>query len=399
MTRRFVFNRLELSGSLGDLGALLPIAIAMILIVGLNPTGLLLSIGLFYIFSGSYFGVTVPVQPMKVIGAYAVATAMQPEQILSSSLLMALCLLIIALTGAIDFIRKHIESSVIKGVQLATGILLIGSGIKFILGKSQLQIIANQVEPNLQIQSIGPIPISIILGILAVITTLMLLDSKKYPAGIMVIWGGIIAGLALGARPNISLNDISFHLPEITNITKLQMPDLSFALFALVIPQLPMTLGNAVISYADLSEQYFHKKSSKVTYKAVCISMALANFCSFFLGGMPLCHGAGGLAAHYRFGARTPGSNIMIGFIFVIMAIALGGSAVKLLGVLPLSVLGAMLIFAGTQLALSMLGLKTSKECFVAVIILAITLATNLAYAFIIGIILAKLLKSDRFAI
>jgi len=102
MSERFQFNRMELSGSLGDLGTLLPIAIAMILINGLNPLGLFLSIGLFYIISGLYFGVTVPVQPMKVIGAYAIATAMSASQVYASGLLLGILLLLIVRSRSVS---------------------------------------------------------------------------------------------------------------------------------------------------------------------------------------------------------------------------------------------------------------------------------------------------------
>lgn len=99
MSERYTFDRLELAGALGDLGTLLPIAIAMVLFNGLNALGLFLSIGVFYVVSGLYFGITVPVQPMKVIGAYAIATAMSAEQIMASVLLMGVFLLIVGLTG------------------------------------------------------------------------------------------------------------------------------------------------------------------------------------------------------------------------------------------------------------------------------------------------------------
>ncbi|MFP4306851.1 MAG: putative sulfate/molybdate transporter, partial [Desulfococcaceae bacterium] len=88
MTERYRFDRNELAGALGDLGALLPIAMAMVLFNGLNGTGLFLSIGVFYVVSGMYYGITAPVQPMKVIGAYAIATAMSPGQISASMLLI-----------------------------------------------------------------------------------------------------------------------------------------------------------------------------------------------------------------------------------------------------------------------------------------------------------------------
>lgn len=121
MNQKIVFNRMEVAGSLGDLGTLLPIAIAMVLLNGLSPTGVFLGIGVFYILSGLYFGLTVPVQPMKVIGAYAIATAMAPEQILASCLLMGVFLLIAGLTGAIDLIAKITPKPVIRGFSCPPG--------------------------------------------------------------------------------------------------------------------------------------------------------------------------------------------------------------------------------------------------------------------------------------
>lgn len=102
MSERFQFNRLEFAGSLGDMGVLLPMLIGMILINGLDPTGLLVVIGLFYIGSGLYFGVTVPVQPMKIIGAYAIATGMPAQQIFAAGIWMAGLLFVIGITGLID---------------------------------------------------------------------------------------------------------------------------------------------------------------------------------------------------------------------------------------------------------------------------------------------------------
>jgi hypothetical protein len=140
MFERIRFDRMELAGSLGDLGTLLPIAIAMVLFNGLDPLGLFLSIGIFYVAAGLYFGLTVPVQPMKVIGAYAIATAMNPEQIMASTLLMGVILLVVGLTGTIEYIRKITPKSVIRGVQLATGALLIYSGIQFVIGKTNYDV-------------------------------------------------------------------------------------------------------------------------------------------------------------------------------------------------------------------------------------------------------------------
>ncbi|MFO8049199.1 MAG: putative sulfate/molybdate transporter, partial [Desulfosudaceae bacterium] len=245
MPERFKFDRMELAGSLGDLGALLPIAIAMVLINGLNPLGLFLSIGIFFIFSGIYFGVTVPVQPMKVIGAYAIVTSLSADQILASSLLMGIFLLIVGVTGAIDLIRKATPQSVIRGVQLSTGALLISGGIKFIIGTSRFQEIQGAVEPYLAFQAVGPVPLSMVIGGIAAVITLFLLDNKKFPAGLIVVAGGLAAGLALGARVDFGDGGIGFHLPQVLPFGLPAKVDFTFALLVLVLPQLPMTLGNA----------------------------------------------------------------------------------------------------------------------------------------------------------
>jgi len=399
MKSKYLFNRLEFAGALGDLGTLLPLAIGLILINGLSPAGLFLAVGLFYIFSGLYYGVTVPVQPMKVIGAYAIATGMNAAQITASGFMVALMLLIIGSTGLMGLIGRYIPKPVVRGVQLSTGTLLMVGGVKLMLGTSKLQILNQTPEPYLIIQNIGWIPIGIFIGIAGCVITLLLLENKTLPAGMMIVLGGLIFGLAFGTREGLDSLKIGFNLPGILPYGWPSAADFTFALLALVLPQIPMTLGNAVIAYADLSEEYFGEQSKKVTYRATCISMALANFLSSAIGGMPLCHGAGGLAAHFRFGARTAGSNLMIGAIFTALAILLGRHCLTIVYLLPFSVLGVLLLFAGSQLALTVLDLKNRSELFICLIILGITLATNLAAAFIAGIAIAQLLKWKKLSI
>lgn len=399
MNQRIVFNRMEAAGSLGDLGALLPIAIAMVLLNGLSPTGVFLGIGLYYILSGLYFGLTVPVQPMKVIGAYAIATAMAPEQILASCLLMGVFLLIVGLTGAIDLIGKITPKAVIRGVQLSTGVLLMSGGIKFMVGTATFQIMENAVEPYLAVQALGPVPISLVIGGIGAVLTLLFLDSRRFPAGLVVVVGGAAVGLILGARLDMGFTDIGLYLPEWLPAGIPGKVDFTFALFVLVLPQLPMTLGNAVLAYTDLSKEYFKEQSARVTNRKACVSMALANFFSFFVGGMPMCHGAGGLAAHYRFGARTAGSNVIIGVVFAAMALLLGRHIIDVLHLLPMSILGVLLVFAGSQLALTMMDLNTRREYFTATLILGITLASNLAAGFVAGMVVAHLLRWEKLSV
>jgi len=392
----YVFNRMEFSGGLGDLGTLLPLSVGMILVNGLSPVGVFFSIGLFYILSGIYYGITVPVQPMKVIGAYAIAMTLSASQIAASGLLVGLFLLVIGGTGAIGLLGKYIPKSVIRGVQMSTGALLMAQGVKFVAGTSTFQLLHGAAEPYLNLQSIGPLPIGLCLGIIGSIMTLFFLDNKKLPAGLLVILSGVAFGLLFGTHEGFAKFMPGIYLPNLLSFGFPTGADFSFALLILVLPQLPMTLGNAVIANADLSHQYFGKASERVTYRALCFSMGLANLFCFFVGGIPLCHGAGGLAAHYRFGARTAGSNLMIGLVFVGLAIFLGIHSLAIVYLIPFSVLGILLIFAGSQLALTVIDMKERRDLFVSMIMLGITLASNLAVAFGAGILLAYALKSKK---
>jgi SulP family sulfate permease len=390
---------LELAGSLGDVGTLLPLAIGMIMINGLNPSGLFLAVGLFFIFSGIYYGVTAPVQPMKVVGAYAIATGMTASQITASGAWLAIFLLILGATGAIGLIGKYTPKPVVRGVQLSTGTLLMAQGVKFMVGSSKFQALQQAAEPYLRIQDVGTIPIGIVIGITGGILTFMLLDNKKLPAGLFVVLAGLALGLIFGTREGFDKLRIGLYVPKILPFGLPSGADFTFVLLVLVLPQIPMTLGNAVIANADLSKQYFGEHSQKVTYRALCITMGLANILAFFVGGMPLCHGAGGLAAHYRFGARTAGSNLMIGSLFVLLALLFGPHALALVYLLPMSVLGVLLVFAGSQLALTIVDMRERKDLFVALVMLGITLASNLAVGFVVGIPLAYALKSEKITV
>ena len=399
MIRQMKFDRLELSGSLGDLGTLLPIALGMIIINGLNPLGVFFSIGCAYIFTGLYFGITTPIQPMKVIGAYAIATGMTAQNILASGILIGVLLLLIGITGAITFIGRYIPKPVVRGVQLSTGVLLISQGVGFIMGTSKFQLLKDAAEPYLSIQNLGPVPIGFVIGITAGFLTLALIDNRKIPAGLITVLGGWIVGWILGIHDELDKLQFGVYFPEFMPFAIPNASEFLFAMMVVVLPQIPMTLGNAVISYADLSREYFGESSRRITYRSSCISMAMINFFSFLWGGMPLCHGAGGLAAHYRYGARTAGSNLMIGTIFTVLAIFIGKDSITILNLIPMSILGILLFFAGAQLAMTVIDVENRKDLFVTIVMVGITLASNLAVGFIAGIIIAHILRSEKFSV
>lgn len=393
------FNRMEFAGSLGDLGTLLPLSLGMIMINQLEPVGVFVGIGIFYILSGLYFRVTCPVEPMKVISGYAIATGIGATTIQASALWLFIVLLLIGSTGLINLISRYTAISVVRGVQLSTGILLMTQGVKLIAGTSSLQQIYDMAEPYLHVQNIGPLPIGIVLGSVLGVLALLMISNKRIPAALIIVGTGIATGIVLGTHEGWELVKMDFSLPPVFPYGLPTADQFFFALMVLILPQVPMTVGNAVIANADLSSQYFPQTGRRVTKKSLCLSMAFANLGSFLIGGIPMCHGAGGLASRYRFGARTGGSNIIIGTIFLATVLLFGEHILTFIKLLPLSVLGVLLFFAGIQLALTINDVTLRTDLFVVLLIAGITIASNLAVAFVVGIVVAALQKWRKIAV
>lgn len=395
--RKVRFDRQELAGSLGDLGTVLPLAIGLVLINGLDATGLLLSTGLFYVLAGLYFGVTVPVEPMKVIGAYAVASAMTPGQITAAGMWMALLLLALGLTGGITLVSRVVPFATVRGVQLATGVVLLMQGVGFVIGRTPLRTAGGSGERLIDLGSVGPVDGDVLLGVAAVLLVLAFLDSRRTPAALVVVGLGLAVGLLLGGARGLAGFHLGLHLPRILPFGWPSPSDMVIGLVALALPQLPMTIGNAVVAQHDLTREYFGEEAAaRSSPRALTLSMGLANVAAAMVGGMPLCHGAGGLAAHYRFGARTAGSNLMIGAAFVVLAVLVGDMAVRVLTLLPFAVLGALLCFAGLQLAMMIRDVDRREDLLVVVAVLGVTLVTNLAVGFLSGLGLAYLFRYTR---
>ena len=124
----FKFDKIELAGSLGDLGTLLPLAFALVSINGLNPTILFLLVGMFYIFAGLYYQLPISVQPLKLVAILAISLKLIPSVIAASGILIGLILLFLVSTGLIDKLSKLFCKSTLRGVQLGVGLLLIVKG-------------------------------------------------------------------------------------------------------------------------------------------------------------------------------------------------------------------------------------------------------------------------------
>lgn len=373
------FDRVELAGAFGDLGTLLPIVVAMIFVNKLSPSSVFLAFGVFYLVAGYYYRLPIPVQPLKAVGAIALAyPAIITESVIGASgIIFGVFLLILSLSGMVDQLAKLFSQAVVRGIQLTLGLIFLKKGIELIVNKN---IFMSGISGKL-----AEYPVNLIIGILVFCLVLLLLDSKRFPAALVALVVGIIAGISLGgfAGETLSLGPTKMHFITPT------MGDYWTALIMLILPQIPLTIGNACVGTADTCASLFPGNSQLNKAKAgkFALSMGIINLPVGFFGAVPMCHGTGGLAAHYRFGARTGGAPIMIGVFFVIIALLFGELGFSLLAAIPQSVLGVLLIFAGLELCPLMRSLKTNEEYFVALLIAGIALVVpNMAWAFAVGI-------------
>jgi hypothetical protein len=129
------------------------------------------------------------------------------------------------------------------------------------------------------------------------------------------------------------------------------------ALWLLALPQLPLTLGNAVFATAETARESFGDEAARMTPRRLCISLALANLAAGAFGAMPLCHGSGGLTAHRRFGARGAGATVIAGGLYILLALIFADRAPAVLRTIPPAVLGMMMVYVGVCHALLLRGL------------------------------------------
>lgn len=354
----------ELAGSIGDLGTLLPYIIGGITMANLDSTGVLIMFGLMYLVTGWYYRLPVPVQPMKVIGAAILAYNLTPGEVAASGIIMGVCLLFLGLTGIVDKLARLTPPSVMFGIQAGLGLSLALLGLKMIKGDW-------------------------LLGVIILLVMLFFLKSRRFPASILALVGG--TALAFILHPGLSWPSLQWglHWPH-TIWPTLHDFYRGFSLAAL--PQLPLTLTNSILVTTVLAHELFPDSSGRVTDKNLCLTLGWGNLLTAPLGGFPMCHGSGGLAAHYRFGGRTGYTPIFIGSILLLTGILLGPSAVSLFQIIPSAVLGGLLFFSGIDL-IKLDQVQGKYEVFTFAVVIILSVGLNPAVGFVAGLLLNVLLN------
>ena len=366
------FDRMEWAGAFGDLGTLIPFSVAYIAVVRVDPFGILFTFGAAMIICGLYYRTPFPVQPMKAIGAVAATQAAQtavinPATIYSAGLVTGAIWLILGLTGAATQVARWVPRFVVVGIVLGLGMGFMLEGIKMMSG-------------------------AWIISAVGLVGTLLLLTNRAIPAMFLLLIFGVACGAILNPDAMRALSAVRFAVrsPSFA-LSGITWYDLVKGTVFLALPQLPLTLGNAVIAVREENNRLFPDRA--VTEDAVAISTGIMNLAGAAFGGVPMCHGAGGMAGHVAFGARTGGAPIILGTILLGLAFGFSDSIGAILNVFSPAVLGVVLFLTGAQLALGSSDLSMHKAERYITFATAAFAMWNVGLAFVVGITLAYIQK------
>jgi hypothetical protein len=366
------FDRNEWAGSLGDLGTLVPFLLAYVTLVGVAPAGMLLAFGIALVATGAWYRIPLAVQPMKAVGAVAATGAAQtavitPESVAVATLATGAIWLVLGMTGAADRVIRWIGRPIVVGITL-------GLGFAFMLEGTRMMWVGIWLAAPL------------------LIVTLLLLSRRGFLAIFLILAAG--AAWAVFSDPAVgtafSRSEARFELPSWPFLS-LSWEAVFVGIVLLALPQVPLTLGNAVIAPVEIGRQEFPNR--RITERQMAISTGLMNSLGGLIGAVPMCHGAGGMAAQMAFGARTGGAPIILGSILIVLALGFSDSVATLLRLFPHPALGVMLFLAGLQLALGSCDFSKSKgERFVTVGTAALAVF-NVGVAFLFGLIVLWIVR------
>ncbi|KAH9835954.1 molybdate transporter 2-like [Teratosphaeria destructans] len=323
----------ELSGSLGDLGTLLPLMFALALKGSIDLPATLVFSGLTNIFTGALYGIPLPVQPMKAIAAVAISQSFDKQETMAAGLTMGIAVFVLSATGLLRWLNRVVPVPVVKGIQVGAGLsLAISAGTSLIMPLHwALPAWDNRVW-------------AIAAFFLLVIAALV----PRLPYALIVFTVGLIMAAVLHSTSSQEGTRAGIWHPSTV------VPDghaWRIGAIDAAIPQLPLTTLNSILAVCSLSASLFPSYPPTPSTTSVGFSVSIANLIGCWFGAMPVCHGSGGLAGQYRFGARSGSSIIILGLVKLVLGLFVGEAIVPLLQQFPKSLLGIMVFAAGVELA------------------------------------------------
>ncbi len=364
-----LYNRLEWAGAFGDVGTLIPFVVAYITIVKMPPLGLLFMFGIALLASGLYYKTPLPIQPMKAIGAAAIAGGISPAALYGSGIATGLFWFFAGVTGIIRPIAKLATKPVVRGIMLGLGLTFMVDGV-------------NRMKT-------APV-----LAGIALVVTYLLLTNPRIPAMFMLLVIGVASAVIMDPQimTELAKIHIGFNLP-VFSLPMITWNDFVAGTLLFALPQIPLTLGNAVIAITAENNELFPDRP--VTEKKIAISQGIMNLVAPLFGGIPMCHGAGGMAGHVRFGAKTGGALVILGSILIFIALFFSESISIIFKIFPNAILGVILFFAGSELAITVRDIGDKKSDVYVMLIVAAFAMWNMGAAFLVGVIMDNALRRE----
>jgi MFS superfamily sulfate permease-like transporter len=323
---------------------------------------MLIGAGVLSMAAGLIFKIPFPVQPLKALTALAVAQQLAPEVIHAAGLEIGILFVVLAVTRVADRLSRFFTRYVIRSLQFAVGTLLVISA-----GKLVTQ------PPEIFRASTGSA--WVVVFAVAVLGAVAIASRYRWNAmAILILAAGILVGW-IAAAPDFGAVALAVPVLAVPPVS-----EFGTAFVLLVIPQVPLTYGNAVVGVSDLARETFGERAERVTPGAVALSCGLGNVAAALIGGMPMCHGSSGLSAHVRLGARSHAMNVLLGSTLIVSGLVFSNQILELFGLLPVWALGGFLAYAGIRHALLILDLRGKRLALALAAGLLGVLTGNLAY-------------------
>jgi hypothetical protein len=359
---RLRFDRNELSGSFGDIGTDFPLIVGMILACRLDVASTLVMFGLMLIATGLLYGLPMPVQPLKAMAVIAIAQKLDGNLLYGAGLAIGIIMMFLTLTGLLQWLARVIPKSVVRGIQLGLGLSLASLALKeYVLSDAMA---------------------GYVLAAISFVIAIALVGNRKYPAAIFII----LLGFAYASLFKIDFaavgKGIGLTLPKLHSPT---MTDMLEGFLLLALPQIPLSISNSVIATHQTLADFFPERH--VSIRKIGLTYSFMNLVLPFFSGVPNCHGAGGLAGHYTFGARTGGSVVLYGTLYLVLGLFFSHSFTQMIKAFPLPILGVILIFESLSLMLLIKDIAGSKTDLFVCLLVALA-ALGLPQGYVVGLLI-----------
>ncbi len=365
---RLRFDRHEWSGAFGDLGTDLPLIVGMILAAGLDSASVLAAFGLMQIFSGLWYRMPMPVQPLKAMAALVIAQKLPAATLYGGGLAIGVVMLALSLSGAIHWLARMIPKPVIRGIQFGLGLQLASIALKDYVRADGL---AGRT-----------------LAAAGFVLTLFLMRRRQFPAALALIALGLGYAFSFKLGGADLVRAAGLRLPQLHAVS---WPDIWTGFLVLSLPQLPLSLANSVLATRQVAEDLFPGRPLSV--RQIGFTYSLMNLVNPFLGGVPTCHGSGGMAGHYAFGGRTGGSAVIYGSFFLVLGLFFSQGFQTVIEIFPLPVLGILLLFESLALLVLVRDTAPDRPDFALASLVGLS-ALLLPYGYVIGMAAGTLLHA-----